>query len=167
MPLYASPTSSAGTRVANSYITSYCSSPPSTHTNTFIRRPDTENNKHDSSTTIYSSSHQSDSLYNEPTKRHAAKIVTTSFNHRMKKMHSPSYNRKATRTSSIHQDQDDQVPRQILLPIGGGIVGKLASSATNISYHDSCLQPSPKHRNPSGSVIHDEMIDPYIIRTRL
>ncbi|CAF4953778.1 unnamed protein product, partial [Rotaria socialis] len=80
-------------------------------TNTFMRRPDSENNKHDSSTTIYSSSHQSDSLYNEPTKRHAAKIVTTSFNHRMKTMHSPSYNRKATRTSSVHQDNDGQVPR--------------------------------------------------------
>ncbi|CAF4988516.1 unnamed protein product, partial [Rotaria socialis] len=71
MPLYASPTSSTGTRVANSYITSYCSSSPSARTNTFMRRPDSENNKHDSSTTIYSSSHQSDSLYNEPTKRHA------------------------------------------------------------------------------------------------
>ena len=49
-------------------------------------------------------------------------------------MYSPTYNRKGLSTPPINQENDDNEPRQILLPIGGGIVGKLASSTTNLSY---------------------------------
>ncbi|CAF1123799.1 unnamed protein product [Rotaria sordida] len=174
MPLYAnhaSPNSSAQTQTASSHITSYYSSSPSTtRTNTFTRKPDVENNKRDSSTTVYSSSHQSDSLYNEPTKYNSAKILTTSFNNRLKVTYSPSNNRRNLPKPSIDKDNDDNIPRQILLPIGGGIVGKLASSAMNLSYHDKSNENSPVHRqyrNPSASGMNDDMTDPYIIRTRL
>jgi hypothetical protein len=115
-------------------MTSYYSSSPSTHINTFVRKTDSEHDKHDSSTTIYSSSHQSDSLYSAPRRPNSARILTTSFNNRVKTTHSPTYNRKILSTPPIDQDNDDNEPRQILLPIGGGIVGKLASSTTNLSY---------------------------------
>ncbi len=137
VPLYANHTSSGsstGTRTTNSQLTSYYSSSPSTHINTLLRKADAEHTKHDSSTTIYSSSHQSDSLYSAPMRRNSARILTTSFNPRVKTMPSPSYNRKNLSTPPINQDNDDNEPRQILLPIGGGIVGKLASSTTNLSY---------------------------------
>jgi hypothetical protein len=49
-------------------------------------------------------------------------------------MYSPTYNRKDLSAPPINQENEDNEPRQILLPIGGGIVGKLASSATNLSY---------------------------------
>jgi hypothetical protein len=49
-------------------------------------------------------------------------------------MSSPSYNRRGLPTPPIIKGNDDNEPRQILLPIGGGIVGKLASSTTNLSY---------------------------------
>jgi hypothetical protein len=117
-------------------MTSYYSSSPSTHINTYLRKIDNEPTKHDSSTTIYSSSHQSDSLYSAPTRQNSARILTTTFNNnnRIQTMTSPSHNRKNLSTPPIDQDIDDNEPRQILLPIGGGIVGKLASSTTNISY---------------------------------
>ncbi|CAF1125784.1 unnamed protein product [Rotaria sp. Silwood1] len=167
VPLYAnhaSPSSSTQTQATSSHITSYYSSSPSTRTNTFARKLDVENNKHDSSTTVYSSSHKSDSLYNEPTRHNSAKILTTSFNNRLKITYSPSHNRKNLPKSSIdttNDDDDNDVPRQILLPIGGGIVGKLASSATNLSYHDKSAEHSPVHRqyrNPSASGINDDMV---------
>jgi hypothetical protein len=137
IPLYAnhiSSGSSTGTRATNSQITSYYSSSPSTHIKTYINKSDGEHNKHDSSTTIYSSSHQSDSLYNAPTRQSSGRILTTSFNNRLKPMYSPSYNRKILSTPPVKQDNEDNEPRQILLPIGGGIIGKLASSTTNLSY---------------------------------
>jgi hypothetical protein len=118
-------------------MTSYYSSSPSTRINPLMRRADVERNKHDSSTTMYSSSHQSDSLYNEPTRQNPPRILTTSFNNRVKTIDSPSYNRRNLSTASVKKDDDDDddnEPRQILLPIGGGIVGKLASSTTNLSY---------------------------------
>ncbi|CAF2614864.1 unnamed protein product [Rotaria sp. Silwood2] len=164
MPLYAnhaSPSSSTQTQATSSHVASYYSSSPSTRTNTFTRKLDIENNKRDSSTTVYSSSHKSDSLYNEPTRHNSAKILTTSFNNRLKIMHSPSHNRRDLPKASIDTDNDDNVPRQILLPIGGGIVGKLASSATNLSYHDKSTEHSPVHRqyrNPSASGINDDMV---------
>jgi len=49
-------------------------------------------------------------------------------------MYSPSYNRKNLSTPPVNKDNEDNEPRQILLPIGGGIIGKLASSTTNLSY---------------------------------
>jgi hypothetical protein len=49
-------------------------------------------------------------------------------------MHSPTYNRKDYTAPPISKDNADDEPRQILLPIGGGIIGKLASSNTNLSY---------------------------------
>ena len=69
----------------------YYSSTPSTYVNPFQRKSDVEQ---DSSTTIYSSSHQSDSLYNAPSRHNSARILTTSFNNRLKTMYSPTYNRK-------------------------------------------------------------------------
>lgn len=101
---------------------------------TLIRKNDSDIHKHDSSTTIYSSSRQSDSLYNAPTRQGSARIVTTSFNNRLPTMSSPSYHRRKLSTPPVNQDNDDNEPRQILLPIGGGIVGKLASSTTSLSY---------------------------------
>ena len=62
------------------------------------------------------------------------------MNDRWKRMNSPSYNRRGLSKTSINKyrddddDGDDDIPRQVLLPIGGGIVGKLASSTTNLSY---------------------------------
>jgi hypothetical protein len=49
-------------------------------------------------------------------------------------MYSPSYNRKDLSAPPMNKDNDHDEPRQVLLPIGGGIVGKLASSTTNLSY---------------------------------
>jgi hypothetical protein len=170
VPLYANHTSSSsstGTRTTNSHLASYYSSSPSTHRNTFTRKSDSDHNKHDSSTTIYSSSHQSDSLYNAPTRQHSARILTTSFNQPLKATHPPSYNRRDLPIPPINKDNE---PRQILLPIGGGIVGKLASSTTNLSYRGNSVEHSPVHRpyrNPSDSGIHDEPTNPHIIRTRL
>ncbi|CAF0777015.1 unnamed protein product [Adineta steineri] len=170
VPSYANHTSSSsstGTRTTNSQITSYYSSSPSTHINTFIRKPDAEYNKRDSSTTLYSSSHQSDSLYNEPTRQNSARILTTSFNKQIKAIPSPVYTRRIlltptkTRHYSNADDDDDNAPRQILLPIGGGIVGKLASSTTNLSYRSSSTEQSPIHRpyrHPSTSGIGDEPV---------
>ncbi len=179
VPLYANHTSSSsstGTRTTNSHLASYYSSSPSTHRNTFTRKSDSDHNKHDSSTTIYSSSHQSDSLYNAPTRQHSARILTTSFNQPLKATHSPSYNRRDLPIPPINKDNE---PRQILLPIGGGIVGKLASSTTNLSYRKlfiicglwrdkiffipggNSVEHSPVHRpyrNPSDSGIHDEPV---------
>jgi hypothetical protein len=134
---HTSSSSSTGTRTTASHATSNYSSSPSTRINTFIRKTDADHNKRDSSTTIYSSSHQSDSLYNEPTRKNSARILTTSFNKQLNTMPSPSYTRRVLLTPPINKrtdDDDDDEPRQILLPIGGGIVGKLASSTTNLSY---------------------------------
>lgn len=60
--------------------------------------------------------------------------MTTSFNTGTKTVYSPTYVRKNLSTPPISQNKDDNEPRQILLPIGGGIVGKLASSTTSLSY---------------------------------
>lgn len=137
---HTSPTSSVGTRTGNSQLTSYYSSSPSTQRNTLIRKNESDYHKHDSSNTVYSSSRQSDSLYNAPTRQSSARIVTTSFNNRLQTMPSPSYHRRNLSTPPINPEHDDNEPRQILLPIGGGIVGKLASSTTSLSYRKvSCL----------------------------
>ena len=44
-----------------------------------------------------------------------------------------------TNRYNVNDDDNDdrEPPRQILLPIGGGIVGKLASSVTNLSHSKS------------------------------
>ncbi|CAF1161683.1 unnamed protein product [Adineta ricciae] len=163
LPIYADHTnssSSTGTRTTNSQITSYYSSSPSARAHALMRKTETEHNQRDSSTTLYSSSHQSDSLYNEPTRQNSARIVTTSFN---KPFQSPSYTRRILltppKTRDNNEDDDHDEPRQILLPIGGGIVGKLASSTTNLSYRSNSNEHSPIHhqrRNPSTSGIEDE-----------
>lgn len=54
-------------------------------------------------------------------------------------MYSPSYTRKHLSTPPNNRDNEDNEPRQILLPIGGGIVGKLASSTASLSYRKSLL----------------------------
>ncbi|UJR31254.1 hypothetical protein I4U23_018756 [Adineta vaga] len=170
---HTSSNSSTGTRTTNSQINSYYSSSPSTHTNTYIRKPDVEHNQRDSSTTLYTSSHQSDSLYNESTRQHSARIITTSFNKSLKHIPSPSYTRRILLTPAKNKDDDDDdhdEPRQVLLPIGGGIVGKLASSITNLSYRSNSAEHSPVHRpyrNPSTSGVDNEPTSPFIIRTRL
>lgn len=132
-----SSSSSTGTRTTPSQMNSYYSNSPAARDNPFLRRNELDRHNHDSSTTIYSSSHQSDSLYNEPTRQHTPRILTTSMNNRWKTTDSPSYNRKNLSPLPKTQDNDDDndhQPRQILLPIGGGVVGKLASSTTNLSY---------------------------------
>jgi hypothetical protein len=139
IPNHNSSSSSTGTRTTRSHMNSYCSSSPSTRaTNPMMRKADFSHNNHDSSTTIYSSSHQSDSLYNEPTGPQTARILSSSMNNRWTTSVSPSRNRKYFSPSladrKYYDDDDDEPPRQILLPIGGGIVGKLASSTTNLSY---------------------------------
>jgi hypothetical protein len=135
---FSSSSSSTGTRTTASHMNSYYSNSPVVRNNPFIRRNELDRPNHDSSTTIYSSSHQSDSLYNEPTRQHTPRILTTSMNNRLKTTDSPSYNRQnlspMPKTQDNDDDDDDHQPRQILLPIGGGVVGKLASSTTNLSY---------------------------------
>lgn len=133
--------SSIGTRATPSHLTSYYCSSPSTNPNSSIKKNESAQRSHGSSTTIYSSSHQSDSLYDGSTQPHSARILTTTMNNRGKQYDSPAYTRKPRASSSVKHvktnDDDDDIdrqPRQILLPIGGGIVGKLAASATNLSY---------------------------------
>lgn len=121
-----------------SQLTSFYSSSPSTRTNPSSQRSDLDHRNHDSSTTIYSSSHRSDSLFNEPTRKYSARLISTSMNTRKKFHDSPSYQRPYSSAKRIpdvdDDDDDDEVPRQILLPIGGGIIGKLATSTTSLSY---------------------------------
>lgn len=138
IPPYVNSSSSTGTRTMSSHMTSYCSSSsPSTRVQTYLRQNEFDRRQRDSSTTINSSSRQSDSLYNEPTRKNSARVLTTPMNDRWKRMNSPSYSRRGLSKTSIdnyRDDDDDDAPRQVLLPIGGGIVGKLASSTTNLSY---------------------------------
>ena len=134
---FSSSSSSTGTRTTHSQMNSYYSNSPTTRNNPFLRKNDLEHDNRDSSNTIYSSSHQSDSLYNEPTRQHTPRILTSSMNNRWKTTDSPSYNRKNRSPLPQTKDNDDEgddQPRQILLPIGGGVIGKLASSTTNLSY---------------------------------
>lgn len=86
-------------------------------------------------------------------------------------MYSPTYTRKILMTPpSKTNENEDNEPRQILLPIGGGLIGKLATSTTSLSYRSSnSVDQSPIHRqyrNPSASGIHDDTTSPYIIRTK-
>jgi len=131
-----------------SQLTSFYSSSPSTRTNPSSQRSDFDHRNHDSSTTIYSSSHRSDSLFNEPTQKYSARLVSSSMNTRKKLQDSPSYHRPYSSAKRIpnDDDDDDNVPRQVLLPIGGGIVGKLATSTTSLSYRNSSMENSPVHR---------------------
>lgn len=159
---HAGSNSSSGTRPNSQIATSsYYSSSPSTYRNPRVSKLDSDQTKHDSSTTIYSSSHQSDSLYSAPTRTNSSRIVTTSFNNRMKTMYSPTCTRKILMTPPMKTDEnEDNEPRQILLPIGGGLIGKLATSTTSLSYRSSnSIDQSPVHRqyrNPSTSGINDD-----------
>ena len=152
-----SSSSSTGTRTTPSQMNSYYSNSPAARNNPFLRRNELDRHNHDSSTTIYSSSHQSDSLYNEPTRQHTPRILTTSMNTRWKTTDSPSYNRKnlsplPKTQDNDDDDDDDHRPRQILLPIGGGVVGKLASSTTNLSYR-KCRFTSERSRTIKARVL--------------
>ena len=127
---YGSP--STRTRPTNSQTSSYYSSSPSTH-DAFKFKVDTESTRHYSSTTNYSSSYQSDSLYNEPGRKHSPRVLTTTSNNRTKAIYHSPCNRKNLPTPPTERDNDSE-PHQALLPIGGGVVGKLASSTTTLSY---------------------------------
>ena len=106
--------STSSTETTNSRITSYYTSLRSSRNSA-------------NSATLYASSHQSDSLFNQPTKRPSPKIITTSFNKKDAPKHG-SY-RDLSTTPINHREK-----RQHLLPVGGGVVGKLTSSTTNLSH---------------------------------
>ena len=58
----------------------------------------------------------------------------------MKTMYSPTCTRKILMTPPMKTDEnEDNEPRQILLPIGGGLIGKLATSTTSLSYRKISL----------------------------
>jgi len=69
--------SSPNTEISSSRLSSYYTSLQSS-------RISDDRNKHGSPTTIYGSSHQSDSLFNEPTIRKPARILTTSYDNNQK-----------------------------------------------------------------------------------
>jgi len=116
--------STSSTETTNSRITSY-------YTSLRSSRPSKDRNKLGSSTTLYGSSHQSDSLFNEPTRKKPARVFTTSF----------ANNQTNNPTVKFHQESlnYDGEKRQNLLPIGGGIVGKLAASTTNLTYRKNFI----------------------------
>jgi hypothetical protein len=108
--------SASSTATSNSRITSYYTSLHSSR-------------KSNDTNTLYASSRQSDSLYNQPMKIQSPKIITTSFN------------KSRTDSPKLQSYRDLSTPptnqrgkRQHLLPVGGGIVGKLTSSNTSLSH---------------------------------
>ncbi|UJR15371.1 hypothetical protein I4U23_002319 [Adineta vaga] len=115
---YASSISS--TETTNSRITSY-------YTSLRSSRQGSDRNNIGSSTTLYASSHQSDSLYNEPTRKKSARIQTTSFND-----HNENTRLKFYRDFAVLPNNHNPTKRQDLVPVGGGVVGKLASSTSNL-----------------------------------
>ncbi|CAF1072280.1 unnamed protein product [Adineta steineri] len=126
----------SSTDTSNSRITSYYASLRSS-------RESKDKSKDGSSTTIYASSHQSDSLYNEPTRKKPAKILTTSFNNRMDNLKLGNYQE----SSKIPYNNTEK--HEILLPIGNGVVGKLASSTSTLNYRTNALEYSSTRRQPN------------------
>ncbi|CAF0885996.1 unnamed protein product [Adineta ricciae] len=128
----------SSTETTNSRITSYYVSLRSS-------RLGSDRNTTGSSTTLYASSHQSDSLYNEPSIRKPAKILTTSFN-----KHDDHLRAKFYREYAALPD-NNSMKRHNLLPAsggsgGGGGVGKLTSSTSNLYQHGNVSDYSSIYR---------------------
>jgi len=110
-----------------SYITSSPSSATtSSHYTIQSSKHGDERNKHGSSTTIYASSHQSDSLFNEPTIRKSARIMTTSYNNNQKESSRKNFYRDLSTPSKKLPDKT-----QNLSDINRE---KITSSTSNLSY---------------------------------
>jgi hypothetical protein len=84
-----------------------------------------ERNNHGSSTTIYASSHQSDSLFNEPTIRRSGRIVTTPFNNNQRENSRMKFYRDLSTPVNKMTEKNQNLP-----DINRG---KVKSSTSNLS----------------------------------
>ncbi|CAF4327227.1 unnamed protein product [Rotaria socialis] len=105
---------------------------------------------HGSSTTVYASSHQSDSLYNQPTRKSTAKVLTTTFDDNL-------HHRTDNQRTKFYQNLSAQLVTNVdqrynLMPNDKTSRHKLTSSAANVQHQSKAW----KRWSDFGSVKSDE-----------
>ncbi|CAF1214790.1 unnamed protein product [Rotaria sordida] len=95
---------------------------------------------HGSSTTFYASSHQSDSLYNEPTYRTSGRVLTTKFDNNHTNISRMKFYRDLSTPPVI-----DVEKRRNLLTNDRNVGKKFSPSTTNLSYRSNLSEYSSEH----------------------
>ncbi|CAF4732196.1 unnamed protein product [Rotaria sp. Silwood1] len=135
--------SSSSTEITNSPLTVNGSSIRSS-------KQSEQRNIHGSSTTFNTSSHRSDSLYDEPRHISSGRIITTKFDSN----HTDNSRMKFYRDLSTPPINDDK-KRHNLLQKNGNVVNKFTSPTTNLSHRSNLSEYPLKHHKQNHQSSED------------